>query len=85
VQIFREVIGLTTWDDTRLLAEPLDALKVDSLTLLDFVMQVEDAYDVALDEDAVQRCRTIGELAEMVAAERNRQVGEIRPPRLGLN
>jgi acyl carrier protein len=59
---------VATWDDARLLAEPLEAIDVDSLTLLDFVMQVEDAYGVEFDEAAVNRCRTIGEIAAIVAA-----------------
>jgi acyl carrier protein len=72
-RIFREVISLshpihvTAWKDARLLAEPLEAIDVDSLSLLDFVMQVEDAYGVELDEAAVSNCRTIRELAALVA------------------
>jgi acyl carrier protein len=69
-RIFREVVGLPTLDEARLLAEPFEAIDVDSLTLLDFVMQVEDAYGVELDEAAVNNCRTIGELAAIVAAAR---------------
>jgi acyl carrier protein len=67
-QIFRGVIGLADWDDARLLAEPLEAINVDSLTLLEFVMNVEVAYGVELDEAVVSRCRTIGEVAAIVAA-----------------
>jgi acyl carrier protein len=75
-RIFRDVVGLahptpvSTWDDARLLAEPLEAMEVDSLTLLDFVMQVESSYDVELDEADVNACRTIGELAGLVAVAR---------------
>jgi acyl carrier protein len=73
-RIFRDVVGIahsvpvTSWDDSRLLAEPLEAIDVDSLTLLDFVMRVESAYDVELDEADVNSCRTLGELAALVAA-----------------
>jgi acyl carrier protein len=73
-QIFREVIStahpinVAAWDDARLLAEPLEAIDVDSLSLLNFVMQIEDAYGIELDEAAVNRCRTIGEVAGIVAA-----------------
>jgi len=38
------------------------------MTLLDFVMQVEDTYAIELDETAVSECRTLGEFAEIVAA-----------------
>jgi acyl carrier protein len=75
-RIFRDVIGLahpapvSTWDDARLLAEPLEAFDADSLTLLEFIMQVESAYDVELNEADVNACRTISELAALVAAAR---------------
>ena len=50
--IFREVSGLQDselhfdWSDERLLGESLEALGVDSLTLLEFVMRVETTHDV---------------------------------------
>ncbi len=50
---FQEHFG---WSDEPLLKEPLEALDVDSLTLLEFVMAVETAYDVELDEDDVNSC-----------------------------
>jgi acyl carrier protein len=69
-RIFRGVISLEhpmhAWDDERLLAEPLDAIDIDSLTLLDFVMQIEDAFGVELNEVAVNNCRTVGELVAIV-------------------
>jgi len=72
--MFREAVGLAhtdsvaTWDDARLLSEPLERIDVDSLTLLEFVMKVESAYDVELDEAEVNSCRTVGELAALVTA-----------------
>ncbi len=80
VSIFRNLVGLahpvpiSSWDDTRLLQSPLESIEVDSLTLLDFVMQIESAYDVELDEASVNSCRTIGELAALVAAAREDDV-----------
>jgi len=71
-RIFREAVGVghtvpvASWDDARLLSEPLEAIDVDSLVLLEFVMKVESAYDVELDEAEVNSCRTIGELAALV-------------------
>jgi acyl carrier protein len=73
-RILREVLSTTRpnsvadWNDERLLAEPLEAIDIDSLSLLDFAMQIEDAYSIELDEAAVRRCRTIREVAELVAA-----------------
>ncbi len=72
--IFRNVVGIAhpvpvhKWDDVRLVQSPLESVGVDSLTLLDFVMQVESAYDIELDEAAVNACRTIREIAALVAA-----------------
>jgi acyl carrier protein len=73
-RIFRDVVGLAhpksvaNWDDARLLSEPFEGLDIDSLTLLDFVMKVEDAHNVELDEAEVNACQTIGDLAALVAA-----------------
>jgi acyl carrier protein len=73
-RIFREMVGLahtvpvSSWDDARLLAEPMESLDVDSLTLLEFVMQVESDYGVELDEADVNACRNIGELTALVTA-----------------
>lgn len=72
--IFRKVVGMAhpvpvaSWDTARLLNAPMESMEIDSLTMLDFVMQVESAYEVELDEAAVNSCRTIGELAALVAA-----------------
>jgi acyl carrier protein len=70
--LFREAVGnahsvpVTSWDDARLLAEPMESFDVDSLMLLDFVMRVESAYEVELDEAEVNSCRTLGELAALI-------------------
>jgi acyl carrier protein len=72
--LFREAIGnahtvpVSSWDDVKLLAEPLESLDVDSLMLLDYVMRIESAYDVELDEAEVNSCRTVGELVALVVA-----------------
>ena len=60
-----------SWTDEKLLGEPLEALGVDSLTLLEFVMAVENTYDVELDEEDVNRCENVGDLVALVAAARN--------------
>jgi len=76
-RIFRDVAGLEDssehcgWSDERLLKEPLEALEVDSLTLLEFVMAVETAYDVELDEGDVNRCANVGDLVRLVLVARN--------------
>jgi acyl carrier protein len=76
-RIFRNVADLEysqahfTWSDERLLKEPLEALQVDSLTLLEYVMAVEEAFNVELDEDAVNACGNVGDLVRLVEAARN--------------
>jgi acyl carrier protein len=75
--LFRQISGFEhssihfNWSDERLCTEPLDKLGVDSLTLLEFVMEVENAYDVILDEEDVNRCKNVGDLVALVAAARN--------------
>ena len=77
VRIFREVADLKNskahydWSDTQLMQEPLEALDVDSLTLLEYVMAVEEAFNVELDEDDVNACANVGDLVQLVAAARN--------------
>jgi acyl carrier protein len=54
-----------------LLQESLEALEVDSLTLLEYVMAVEEAFNVELDEDEVNACGNVGDLVRLVEAARN--------------
>jgi acyl carrier protein len=74
LHIFREVAGLqyaeiiSSFSDSRLLGEPIAAMNIDSLTRLEFVMKIESAFDVELDEAAVNECRTIREFAALLAA-----------------
>jgi acyl carrier protein len=76
-EIFKEVSGFENssiyfhWSDEQLLSEPFEKLGVDSLTLLEFVMKVESAYDVELNEEDVNRCKSVGDLVALVAAARN--------------
>jgi len=76
-EIFRQVSGLGNssthfaWSDEELLNAQFDALDVDSLALLEFVMEVENAYNVTLDEEDVNRCKRAADLVALVAAARN--------------
>jgi acyl carrier protein len=73
VRIFREIVGLqyhhliSGWSDDQVLAEPLEAMNIDSLTRLEFIMRVESACNVELDEAAVNACGTVREFAALVA------------------
>ena len=72
LRIFREIVSLqnpgliSAWDDDRLLTEPLEAIDIDSMSRLDYVMRVESAYNVELDEADVNACGTIREFAALV-------------------
>ena len=74
VRMFRDIAGLanpeivSTWDDRRLLTESLEAIDIDSLSRLEFIMRVESAYGVELDESKVNACRTTREFAALVTA-----------------
>lgn len=76
-KIFRDVADLKNskthfaWSDERLLQEPLEALEVDSLSLLEYVMAVEEAFNVELDEDEVNACGNVADLVQLVEAARN--------------
>ena len=74
IRLFRETAGLqnpelvATWDDERLLSARLDVVDLDSLSQLEFIMRVESAYGIELNEADVNACSTIGEIAALVRA-----------------
>jgi acyl carrier protein len=59
------------WSDERLLNEPMETFDLESLTLLAFVLEIESAFGVELDEEDVNRCKRIGDLVALIAAARN--------------
>lgn len=52
--------------DHDLLIRPFESFELDSLSVMQYIMAIEDRFDVALDEVAVKQCQTIAELAELV-------------------
>ena len=71
VRIFREITGLVNLKDQAMTPEsilvaPIDSFDIDSLSTMEFVMAIEDEFNVELDEKAVNKCATIGELAKLV-------------------
>jgi acyl carrier protein len=46
----------------------LEELDVDSLELLEFCVAVEYEFDIDLAEESLSRCRTLGEVADLIAA-----------------
>jgi acyl carrier protein len=47
-------------------------LNIDSVGVLDFIMEVEDKYDIEIPMNAVASIRTIGELAAYVVNKLNK-------------
>ena len=47
-------------------------LNIDSVGVLDFIMEVEDKYDIEIPMNAVASIRTIGELADYVSKKLNK-------------
>jgi acyl carrier protein len=47
-------------------------LNIDSVGVMDFIMEVEDRYDIEIPLNVVAETRTVGDLADVVA----KRVGE---------
>lgn len=55
--------------DTDLVAD----LEVDSVSVLDIVMDIEDAYDISIPVNTISETRTIGELVDAIHAIKQEQ------------
>ena len=53
----------------------MEDLAIDSLDLVDVVLQIQDEFDIAIEDDDVPNLRRVADLAMYVAARRGR-----RPP-----
>jgi len=76
VEIFRETTGIDLSvtggqvADEEILARPIDSFDIDSLETMEFIMGVEDRFEILLNEEAVNRCSTLAELIDLVVAAR---------------
>lgn len=77
IRLFREKTGL---DDTPqrnaitdevLLSTPIRSFDMDSLDTMEFVMAVEDRFDVLLNEESVNACVTLADFTKLVADARS--------------
>jgi acyl carrier protein len=59
----RDRAGVPLHPDTRL----IDDLGIDSPRMIDVVLEVEDRFGITVDDAAVQRVRTFGEMQTLVA------------------
>ena len=47
-------------------------LNIDSVGVLDFIMEVEDHFDIEIPMNVVSETRTVGDLARYVATQKNK-------------
>lgn len=76
VEIFRRTTGLDVskrglaMSDQDILSAPIDSFDIDSLETMEFIMAIEERFDVELNEEAVNACRSIADLVQLVTAAR---------------
>ena len=56
--------------DDYILSAPIKSLDIDSLDTMEFVLAVEERFNIELNEEAVNRCRNLRELAARAEAAR---------------
>lgn len=61
--------GIKLTRDTDLIAD----LEVDSVSVLDIVMDIEDTYDISIPVNTISETRTIGELVDAIHAIKKQQ------------
>lgn len=61
--------GVKLTRDTDLIAD----LEVDSVSVLDIVMDIEDNYDISIPVNTISEIRTIGELVDAIHAIKKQQ------------
>jgi acyl carrier protein len=61
--------GIKLTRDTDLIAD----LEVDSVSVLDIVMEIEDAYDISIPVNTISETRTIGQLVDAIHAIKKQQ------------
>ena len=78
IEVFRKITGLDPSRARRLRCRTLKSCQIrsssfdiDSLETMEFIMGVEERFNVQLDEQAVNGCANIAELVKFVAATRN--------------
>lgn len=76
VELFRKATGLDSSErgakmtDDEILSTAIDDFNLDSLETMEFIMAVEDRFDIELDEEAVNRCKNVSDLVVLVNATR---------------
>ena len=76
VEIFHTLTGFkntprgATMSDDDILSASIKSLDIDSLGTMEFVLAVEDRFNVELNEEAVNRCQNLRELAALTETAR---------------
>lgn len=76
IEVFRDMAGLNNsprglaLSDEQILGDPISSFGLDSLETMEFIMGVEERFNIMLDEDAVNHCANLGELVALVSAAR---------------
>ena len=76
VEIFHTLTGFKNtprgiaMSDDDILSAPIKSLDIDSLDTMEFVLAVEERFNIELNEEAVNRCRNLRELAALAEAAR---------------
>jgi acyl carrier protein len=73
-EIFERVVKILTpyvknqsaLDSVILATHILDDLKVNSARLVDVVLEFEDAFDIEIDDDDVDKVETVGNAVELI-------------------
>ena len=47
--------------------EFIDDLNMDSIELVELIMSVEDEFDIEIDEDRLEKVRSIGDVLDLLA------------------
>lgn len=72
IEIFRDTMGLDTPGEgprlsgDEILIRPIASFDIDSLDTMEFVMAIEDRFDVLLNEAAVNECKTLDDFVTLV-------------------
>jgi len=53
--------------DIALVGAQFDRLDIDSLAIMEFIMEVETEFGVELDENKVSRCASVADVAVLVS------------------
>ena len=69
LSIIRETVGDTSTTDTALLNKPIEAFQLDSLDKLEFLMNLEEGFEVELPLEALDESMSFQALAQIIESQ----------------